>query len=99
MHQYLETHVLLSLLIRGWCGQLLASYRVMSFFPPVFLVSRTQDTCTGFLLGGVGEMDPKRRPNFLVVNKGWLSFNPITPCILAPIFAMAQYAPVCVYPV
>lgn len=29
-----------------------------------------QDTCTGFLLGGVGEMNAKRQPNFLVVTKG-----------------------------
>jgi len=29
-----------------------------------------QDTCTGFLLGGVGELNKKREPNFLVVNKG-----------------------------
>lgn len=29
-----------------------------------------QDTCTGFLLGGIGEMNAKRQPNFLVVDKG-----------------------------
>ena len=29
-----------------------------------------QDTCTGFLLGGIGEMNNKREPNFLVVDKG-----------------------------
>ena len=28
-----------------------------------------QDTCTGFLLGGVGELDKNRRPNFYVVEK------------------------------
>lgn len=28
-----------------------------------------EDTCTGFLLGGVGELDKHRHPNFLVVNK------------------------------
>ena len=28
-----------------------------------------QDTCTGFLLGGIGELNKKREPNFLVVNK------------------------------
>ncbi|KAK2190962.1 hypothetical protein NP493_64g06091 [Ridgeia piscesae] len=27
-----------------------------------------EDTCTGFLLGGVGELDKHRRPNFLVVD-------------------------------
>ena len=34
-----------------------------------------QDTCTGFLLGGVGEMDAKRQPNFLVVRKGVLYYS------------------------
>ncbi|CAL8095464.1 unnamed protein product [Calicophoron daubneyi] len=28
-----------------------------------------EDTCTGFLLGGIGELDKNRRPNFFVVNK------------------------------
>ncbi|ELT93641.1 hypothetical protein CAPTEDRAFT_220916 [Capitella teleta] len=28
-----------------------------------------EDTCTGFLLGGIGELDKHRRPNFLVVDK------------------------------
>ncbi|XP_033733124.1 V-type proton ATPase subunit F 1-like [Pecten maximus] len=28
-----------------------------------------EDTCTGFLLGGVGELNKKREPNFLVVDK------------------------------
>ncbi|XP_066932391.1 V-type proton ATPase subunit F-like [Clytia hemisphaerica] len=28
-----------------------------------------QDTCTGFLLGGVGEVNAKRQKNFFVVNK------------------------------
>ncbi|KAM8820980.1 V-type proton ATPase subunit F [Eudromia elegans] len=28
-----------------------------------------EDTVTGFLLGGVGELDKQRRPNFLVVEK------------------------------
>ncbi|KAK2166936.1 hypothetical protein LSH36_33g03011 [Paralvinella palmiformis] len=27
------------------------------------------DTCTGFLLGGIGELDKHRQPNFLVINK------------------------------
>ena len=39
-----------------------------------------QDTCTGFLLGGVGEMDAKRQPNFLVVRKGVLYYS-YTYCI------------------
>ncbi|KAK3579706.1 hypothetical protein CHS0354_025741 [Potamilus streckersoni] len=28
-----------------------------------------EDTCTGFLLGGIGEINKKREPNFLVVDK------------------------------
>jgi len=28
-----------------------------------------EDTCVGFLMGGVGELDKHRRPNFLVVDK------------------------------
>uniref|UniRef100_K1QCX0 V-type proton ATPase subunit F n=1 Tax=Magallana gigas TaxID=29159 RepID=K1QCX0_MAGGI len=28
-----------------------------------------EDTCTGFLLGGIGELNKKREPNFLVVDK------------------------------
>lgn len=31
---------------------------------------RIQDTCTGFLLGGIGEINAKRQKNFLVVTKG-----------------------------
>lgn len=28
-----------------------------------------EDTCTAFLLGGIGELNDKREPNFLVVKK------------------------------
>ena len=28
-----------------------------------------EDTCTGFLLGGIGEINKARSPNFLVVDK------------------------------
>eukprot|EP00096_Caligus_rogercresseyi_P010832 TRINITY_DN4067_c0_g1_i1.p1 TRINITY_DN4067_c0_g1~~TRINITY_DN4067_c0_g1_i1.p1 ORF type:complete len:123 (-),score=37.57 TRINITY_DN4067_c0_g1_i1:140-508(-) len=28
-----------------------------------------EDTCVGFLLGGIGEMNKNRKPNFLVVDK------------------------------
>ena len=38
----------------------------------LYLAVHVQDTCTGFLLGGIGEMNSKRQPNFLVVNKGEL---------------------------
>jgi len=35
----------------------------------VYFDTCQQDTCTGFLLGGVGELDKNRRPNFFVVEK------------------------------
>lgn len=28
-----------------------------------------EDTCTGFLLGGIGELDKQRKPNYLLVDK------------------------------
>ena len=28
-----------------------------------------EDTCVGFLLGGIGELNKNRQPNFLVVDK------------------------------
>ena len=28
-----------------------------------------EDTCTGFLLGGIGELNKQRQPNFMVVEK------------------------------
>ncbi|XP_040570569.1 V-type proton ATPase subunit F [Lepeophtheirus salmonis] len=28
-----------------------------------------EDTCVGFLLGGIGEMNKNRKPNFMVVDK------------------------------
>jgi len=28
-----------------------------------------EDTCVGFLMGGIGEMNKNRQPNFMVVNK------------------------------
>jgi vacuolar-type H+-ATPase subunit F/Vma7 len=33
-------------------------------------MSFIQDTCTGFLLGGIGEINDKRQKNFFVVTKG-----------------------------
>ena len=33
-----------------------------------------QDTCTGFLLGGIGEVNAKRQKNFFVVSKGNIYF-------------------------
>ena len=50
--------------------QLEIAAQLRSIFRDIYTVSLSQDTCTGFLLGGVGEMDSKRQPNFLVVNKG-----------------------------
>lgn len=32
-------------------------------------MSSVQDTCTGFLLGGIGEINAKKKANFLVVDK------------------------------
>jgi hypothetical protein len=31
-----------------------------------------QDTCVGFLLGGIGELNKRRQPNFMVVDKSKL---------------------------
>ncbi|XP_042889166.1 V-type proton ATPase subunit F-like [Penaeus japonicus] len=36
-----------------------------------------EDTCVGFLLGGIGEMNKKREPNFLVVDKSKFLSLPI----------------------
>lgn len=33
-----------------------------------------EDTCVGFLLGGVGEINKNRHPNFMVVDKSMKSF-------------------------
>ncbi|XP_070548784.1 V-type proton ATPase subunit F-like [Ptychodera flava] len=38
-----------------------------------------EDTCTGFLLGGVGELNKSRQPNFMVVEKD-TSINEIEDC-------------------
>merc|ERR1711931_294340 len=35
----------------------------------LFAVIGDEDTCTGFLLGGIGELNRKREPNFFVVDK------------------------------
>ena len=48
-----------------------------------------QDTCTGFLLGGVGEMNAKRQPNFLVVDKGSLYTD--TACMYSTVCAECDY--------
>lgn len=34
-----------------------------------------QDTCVGFLLGGVGEINKNRHPNFMVVDKSELNLR------------------------
>ena len=41
------------------------------------LTFRCQDTCTGFMLGGIGEINQKRQPNFLLVKKGVTLAPPI----------------------
>ena len=43
-----------------------------------------EDTCTAFLLGGIGELNDKREPNFLVVKKGRF---------LVPILHLNSYFP------
>lgn len=42
---------------------------VMSGRRKLIAVVGDEDTVTGFLLGGVGELDKHRKPNFLVVEK------------------------------
>ncbi len=39
------------------------------------LISPVQDTCTGFLLGGIGDINNKRQENYLVVTKGGCGWN------------------------
>lgn len=34
-----------------------------------------EDTCVGFLLGGVGEINKNRHPNFMVVDKSKYSIS------------------------
>ncbi len=38
-------------------------------FVTYYLFFFVQDTCVGFLLGGVGELNKNRQPNFMVVDK------------------------------
>lgn len=33
------------------------------------IIYQFKDTCVGFLLGGVGEINKNRHPNFMVVDK------------------------------
>lgn len=49
-------------------GSVYSQELVVKVFPSFAMC--LQDTCTGFLLGGIGEMNNKREPNFLVVDKG-----------------------------
>ncbi|XP_025080899.1 V-type proton ATPase subunit F-like [Pomacea canaliculata] len=39
-----------------------------------------EDTCTGFILGGIGEINKNRQPNFLVVDKVNTSIGEIEDC-------------------
>ncbi|CAH1774490.1 unnamed protein product [Owenia fusiformis] len=41
-----------------------------------------EDTCTGFLLGGIGELNKHRHPNFMVVDKS-TSVSEIEDCFNA----------------
>lgn len=38
-----------------------------------YIPSVMQDTCVGFLLGGIGEVNKHRQPNFMVVDKSKFS--------------------------
>merc|ERR1719186_2188314 len=42
---------------------------VSSALGKLIAVIGDEDTCVGFLLGGIGEMNKKREPNFMVVDK------------------------------
>lgn len=42
---------------------------VMAARGKLIAVIGDEDTCTGFLLGGIGELNKNRKPNFLVVEK------------------------------
>lgn len=44
------------------------SYKYDTIYNNYFFLLK--DTCTGFLLGGIGEINAKRQKNFLVVTKG-----------------------------
>lgn len=50
----------------GGCG---GSVGAMAGRGKLLAVLGDEDTVTGFLLGGVGELDKHRKPNFLVVEK------------------------------
>merc|ERR1711972_993186 len=47
----------------------LAIMAVSSALGKLIAVIGDEDTCVGFLLGGIGEMNKKREPNFLFVDK------------------------------
>ena len=50
----------------GGCGSATAA---MAGRGKLIAVVGDEDTVTGFLLGGVGELNAQRKPNFLVVEK------------------------------
>ena len=50
----------------------------------IIFILLVKDTCTGFLLGGIGEINAKRQKNFLVVTKGKL-INLIIKLLMVPI--------------
>lgn len=39
-----------------------------------------EDTCVGFLLGGVGEINKNRHPNFMVVDKSKFTCSALETC-------------------
>lgn len=54
----------------SFCGEILrACEAAMAGRGKLIAVIGDEDTCTGFLLGGIGELNKNRKPNFLVVEK------------------------------
>ncbi len=46
------------------------SWNFSFYYKLIFLLFFLKDTVTGFLLGGIGELNAKtRKPNFLIVDK------------------------------
>lgn len=58
--------------LNGFCRSEVTFWRlklVMAGRGKLIAVIGDEDTCTGFLLGGIGELNKNRKPNFLVVEK------------------------------
>lgn len=51
-----------------------------------------QDTCVGFLLGGIGEINKNRQPNFLVVDKSKRFPNKLYKDYYFNLYALFRYS-------